>query len=144
MTGPQPSALISHAVRAVAVAALLGAGAMGVILFAVRGLVPALPPGGTPDPDSSAANLLLTGALATPIGAAWIAWRLLRPVASVYRRGGLSLVAGLACVALWLVATPFVNHWFGRAGLLGFAGLAIGLALLLAARTRGEARVPES
>jgi hypothetical protein len=144
VTAPERLALVPHAVRSVAVAALVGAGGMGVVLFAVRGLVPALPPGGTPDPDSAAANLLLAGALATPIGAAWMAWRLLEPVASVYRRGGLSLVAGSACVALWLVATPFVNHWFGRAGLLGFAGLALGLAALLARRARGGVRGRES
>lgn len=144
MTALERLALVPHAVRAVAAAALAGAGAMGVVLFAVRGLVPPLALGGTPDPDSAAANLLLAGALTTPIGAAWIAWWLLQPVESVYRRGALSLVAGLGCVALWLVATPFVNHWFGRAGLLGFAGLALGLAALLARRARGGLRGPGS
>jgi hypothetical protein len=61
-------------------------------------------------------DLLVGGTLLGVLGAAQAAWRLLAPVGSVYRRGGLSIVSAFATVLLMLVCIP-VNELFGRSGL---------------------------
>ena len=79
--------------------------------------------------------LLIGGTLSGIMMAAFAAWRLLAPVGSAYRRGGLSMVCAFATVLLMLICIP-VNQLFGRTGLLlllGFSGLA---ALISARRAR--------
>jgi hypothetical protein len=61
--------------------------------------------------------LLVVGTLSGLLLASFSAWRLLAPLESVYRRGGLAMVAGFATVLLMLVCIP-VNQLLGRAGLL--------------------------
>lgn len=76
--------------------------------------------------------LLVGGTLTGILLAACAAWRLLAPVGSVYRRGGLSIVCAFATVLLMLICIP-VNQLMGRSGLLVLLGLS-GLAALLLAR----------
>ena len=84
---------------------------------------------------SPALYLLFGGTLAGVLAAAAMAWWLLRPIASAYRRGALAMVCGFATVILMLVCIP-VHQLFGRAGLLGLAALSLLTATILARRAR--------
>jgi hypothetical protein len=79
--------------------------------------------------------LLVGGTLSGILLAAYAAWRLLEPVGSVYRRGGLSIVCAFATVLLMLICIP-VNQLLGHAGLFALLGLSGMTALLLARRAR--------
>jgi hypothetical protein len=79
--------------------------------------------------------LLLAGTLGGLLLAGVTTWHLLARIESAYRRGGLAMVSSFATVVLMLVTMP-LNQVAGRAGLLGLAVLAIGVALLLVRRAR--------
>jgi hypothetical protein len=79
--------------------------------------------------------LLFGGTASGVLLAAVAAWRLLGPIASSYRRGGLAMVCAFATVLLMLICIP-INQLLGRAGLLGLLGLCGVVALVLARRVR--------
>jgi hypothetical protein len=79
--------------------------------------------------------LLAGGTLAGILSAAGVAWSLLAPVGSVYRRGGLSIVSAFATVLLMLVCIP-VHQGFGRSGLLLLLAVAAVLAIVLSRHAR--------
>jgi hypothetical protein len=72
--------------------------------------------------------LLFFGTMAGVVLAGVVAWRVLDPILSTYRRGGLSVVSGLATVVAMLLCIP-VHQLGGRVGL---GALGVG-ALLLSA-----------
>jgi hypothetical protein len=84
---------------------------------------------------NSALYLLFGGTLAGVLVAAAMAWWLLAPIESPYRRGSLAMVCGFATVVLMLVCIP-VHQLLGRAGLLGLAALFLLIATVLARRAR--------
>jgi hypothetical protein len=118
--------------------AIVLASAVSVGLLVISGtvfLVDALRDGGQPANLDLSFYLLVGGTLSGILGAAFVAWMLLAPVGSVYRRGGLSIVSAFATVLLMLVCIP-VNQTFGRSGLLLLlAGSAI-LAIILPGQAR--------
>jgi hypothetical protein len=75
--------------------------------------------------------LLVGGTLLGVLLAAYAAWRLLAPVDSLYRRGGLSIVCAFGTILLMLICIP-VHQLLGSAGLLGLLGLSAIAALVLA------------
>ncbi|GEM_PF-2689226 len=75
--------------------------------------------------------LIAAGTLAGLMLAGFVAWRLLEPVTSAYRRGGLAMVAAFATVVLMLICTA-VFEFFGRSGLLALLGLSALTCSLLA------------
>ncbi len=79
--------------------------------------------------------LLFGGTLAGILIAASAAWRLLFPIPSTYRRGGLAMVSGFATVLLMLICIP-IHQLLGRAGLIVLLGLSAAAAALLARRAR--------
>jgi hypothetical protein len=79
--------------------------------------------------------LLVGGTLLGILLAAYVAWRLLSPIGSAYRRGGLSIVCSFATVLLMLICIP-VNQLFGRIGLFVLLGSCGVLATVLARRAR--------
>jgi hypothetical protein len=79
--------------------------------------------------------LVFGGTLAGIMIAAWAAWRLLEPISSLYRRGGLAMVSAFATVLLMLVCIP-INQLLGRVGLLMLLMLSGIAATLLARRAR--------
>jgi hypothetical protein len=79
--------------------------------------------------------LLVIGTLAGILAAAFFAWRLLRPVGSLYRRGALSIVCAFATVLLMLVCIP-VHQLLGRIGLLCLIVISSLTAALLAHRAK--------
>jgi hypothetical protein len=85
--------------------------------------------------------LLFFGTMAGLVFAGVVTWRLLSPVLSIYRRGGLSVVSGLATVLPMLLCIP-VHQLAGRSGLAALGGLALLVSLLLARGARRAATVP--
>jgi hypothetical protein len=123
-------------------AALAGAIAIGlVVVTATVLLVDLLKSSAYPDTLTVRLYLLFGGTLAGILTAAGAAWRLLQPIPSLYRRGGLAIVSGFATVLLMLVCIP-VHRTFGQSGLVVTMGLSGIAAVLLAARTRRLARNP--
>jgi NhaP-type Na+/H+ or K+/H+ antiporter len=121
------------------VAAALGAGlSAGLALVGVTVAATAAlrPPAGTTEPALGAPlYLLLFGTLGGLLLAGVVAWRLLRPLQSTYRRGGLALVSAFATVVLMQIYRP-LDAAFGVPALLVAALLAGAAALLLAHRAR--------
>lgn len=79
--------------------------------------------------------LIAGGTIAGLVLAGFVAWRLLQPIASTYRRGGLAMVAAFATVVLMLVCTG-VFEFFGRAGLLSLLGFSAVTSAVLAFQAR--------
>lgn len=79
--------------------------------------------------------LLFGGTLSGIVLAAWAAWRLLDPIASAYRRGGLAMVSGFSTVLLMLICIP-INQLLGRTGLIVLLALSAIAAALLGRRAR--------
>jgi hypothetical protein len=79
--------------------------------------------------------LLFGGTLAGILIASWATWRLLGPIASTYRRGGLAMVSGFATVLLMLVCIP-INQLLGRIGLVILLTLSGIAAAVLGRRAR--------
>ena len=85
--------------------------------------------------------LLFFGTLAGLLLAGVVAWLLLAPILSTYRRGGLSVVSGLATVLAMLLCIP-VHQIAGRSGLLTLGGLALLVSAVLARGARRATLVP--
>jgi hypothetical protein len=79
--------------------------------------------------------LLFGGTLAGILIASWAAWRLLGPIASTYRRGGLAMVSGFSTVLLMLICIP-INQLLGRTGLISLLAVSGIVAALLGRRAR--------
>src|SRR5215216_6462759 len=113
----------------------MGSGvAFGVAVVSATVLGVGLLRGDAPSPTpqlGAPLYLLFFGTMAGLVLAGVVAWRLLDPILSVYRRGGLSIVSGLATVLPMLICIP-VNELAGRAGLAGFGTLAALVSLVLA------------
>jgi hypothetical protein len=123
---------------AVGSAVASGLAVVAATTLAVDALRPAR--GGSPDLGAPF-QLLLWGTLAGITLAAVVAWRLLSPFGSAYRRGGLSLVSAFSTVIAMLVCIP-VNQALGRAGLAGLAALSLVLSGFLAKRARAAGASP--
>jgi hypothetical protein len=122
---------------------VLAAGAVGsavamglAVVTATTLAVDALRPSSGDAPDLGVPfQLLLWGTVAGIAIAAVVAWRLLSPLTSAYRRGGLALVSAFATVIVMLVCIP-VNQILGRPGLAGLIALSLGISAFLARRAR--------
>lgn len=110
-----------------------GVAAVSLTVLGVDYLRPATPPSNLA--SGPAFYLLMFGTLFGLMLAGAVAWRLLAPVLSTYRRGGLSLVTAMATVLPMLLCMA-ANQLGGRAGLVGLALTALLLALVLASRAR--------
>ena len=120
--------------------ALAGAIAVGLVVVAATVLLVDLLKGDAyPENLTIRLYLLFGGTVGGILAAAGAAWRLLQPIPSLYRRGGLAIVSGFATVLLMLVCIP-IHQMFGRTGLLVTVGLSGIGAALLAAQTRRLAR----
>jgi hypothetical protein len=121
------------------VATALGAGlsaGLALVGATVAALAALRPPAGTTDPALGAPlYLLLAGTVGGLVLAGVVAWRLLSPLQSTYRRGGLALVSAFATVVVMQIYRP-LDAAFGVPALLGAAALAGALAWHLARRAR--------
>jgi hypothetical protein len=99
------------------------------------------PAAGSPPDVAGPFYLLLGGTLAGLALAGVVAWRLLAPLGSAYRRGGLAMVSAFATVIAMLLCIP-VNQLLGHPGLGGLIALSLVASLLLARRARVAAAAP--
>ncbi len=81
-----------------------------------------------PTVQDPVANLVLFGWLGGALAGFLLAFLLLRPLGSAYRRGGLAMVAGFGALVVGLVTAP-VDSLLGRWGLLGLVAVCAALAL---------------
>jgi hypothetical protein len=120
-------------------ATALGAGlsaGLAVIGATVAALDAVRPPPGSVEPSLGAPlYLLAAGTLGGLVLAGVVAWRLLAPLASTYRRGGLALVSAFATVPIMQLYQP-LDAAFGTPALVAAAALAAGAAWLLSRRAR--------
>ncbi len=116
-------------------AAMACAVLMGLMVITATVLaVDALGTEGAPPNLDQAFYLLVGGTLLGVLLAAYAAWRLLAPVESLYRRGGLSIVCGFGTILLMLICIP-VHQLMGAEGLLGLLALSAAAALALGRQT---------
>jgi hypothetical protein len=88
------------------------------------------------DPSAPYVNILLYGIPAGLALAGITGWRLLHPVDSLFRRGGLAMVGALAGTVLAMMLTFTAHAALGSAALLGLALLATVTAFRLGGRAR--------
>ncbi|HEY7611513.1 MAG TPA: hypothetical protein VH764_00855 [Gemmatimonadales bacterium] len=120
---------------AVALAAGLSAG-LALVGGTVAAIAALRPPAGTTEPALGAPlYLLLLGTLGGLLLAGVVSWRLLAPLESTYRRGGLAMVSAFATVLLMQIYRP-LDTAFGIPALVAAAGIAAALAWILSRRAR--------
>jgi hypothetical protein len=124
---------VSLAVTALGAGLSAGVALIGVTVAALDAVRP--PPGTPASATGGPVYLLAAGTLGGLVLAGVVAWRLLAPLDSTYRRGGLALVSAFATVLVMQIY-PFLDSAFGTPALLGVAGLAACAALLLSRRAR--------
>ena len=124
---------------AMGAAVAVGLALISLALIGVDRLRAAAP---TSDPgEGPAIYLLLIGTLAGLLLAGVVAWRLLAPILSLYRRGGLSIVSAFATVLAMLLCIP-AHQLAGWPGLAVLAAAALLLAFFLARWSQRLAMVP--
>ena len=120
---------------AVALAAGLSAG-LALVGGTVAAIAALRPPAGTTEPALGAPlYLLLLGTLGGLLLAGVVSWRLLAPLESTYRRGGLAMVSAFATVLLMQIYRP-LDTALGIPALVAAAGIAAALAWILSRRAR--------
>lgn len=130
---------IRLAALAMGSAVAFGLAVVSATVLGVDLLKPAAP-SDTPDLGGPL-YLLFFGTLAALLLAGVVAWRLLSPILSTYRRGGLSVVSGLATVLAMLLCIP-VHQLGGRAGLIALGAVALLGSFALARGARRSAIAP--
>jgi len=119
----------------VAAAIALGTAVAALTLFGVQALMSGATASSTPVTSGPAPVLLLAGTMAALLLSAAVAWHMLAPIDSYYRRGGLSIVSAFGTFVMAVLATP-LHHFLGPAALLGLAAVAATAGVLLARERR--------
>ncbi len=122
---------VGVAIRAMGFGVLFGLAVTAALLWVVRTVQLSTPQPADAKPSEAIVNLLLLAWLGGAALATAAGFSLMRPLTSLYRRGGLSIVAGFATLVVSFITQP-VDAMFGRAGLVGLTAIATALALLLA------------
>jgi hypothetical protein len=115
----------------VAAAVAVGTAVASLTLFGVQALMAGLPASSAPVTSGPAPLLLLIGTMTALLASGALAWHLLAPVDSWYRRGGLAIVSAFGTFVMAVLATP-LHHFLGPLALLALAAVAAGAGLLLA------------
>ncbi len=137
-----PVSQVGLALQSLLFSVLFGTGLIALGLWGVRTLQlggPAQRPEGE---LGTGGVLLFVVTLAGPVLAALAAYALMAPIKSYYRRGGLSIVAGFATVALSLISTAPIDHAVGRSGLLALSAGCGLCCLVLAWLARRQSAAP--
>jgi hypothetical protein len=126
---------VGLAATAATSAVAAGLAAIAATVLGVRALHD---PGAVPPEAGLAAigfpyYMLVFGTVGGIVIAGIVAWTLLEPLGSTYRRGGLALVCAFATVILMLVCRP-VDQLLGKPGLAGLIAVCLAVALLLGRR----------
>lgn len=121
---------VGLAFRSIGFGVLFGLSVTAALLWVVRTVQLTAPPVAGAPPSGTIVNLLLLAWLGGGALATAAAFSLMRPLTSLYRRGGLAMVAGFATLMVTFITQP-VDAAFGRPGLMVLAAVASGLCLLL-------------
>ncbi len=124
---------VSLAATALGAGLAAGLALVGATVAAIDAVRP--PPGTTESAFGATLFLLAAGTLGGLVLAGVVAWRLLAPLGSTYRRGGLALVSAFATVLVMQLYRP-LDAAFGTPALCAAAALAAGAAWLLSRRAR--------
>jgi hypothetical protein len=130
---------VGIALRAMLFGTLMGAGLVALTMWGARTVQAGAAPVAGSAPPSPVFGLVVGGTLAGLGLAVAVAWSLMRPLRSAYRRGGLAIVAGFATF-LAMLPTMAVDQLLGRSGLLGFAAACVLGCLLLAPKVAAGMR----
>ncbi len=122
---------VGVAFRAMSFGVCFGLGVTAAVLWVVRTVQLSTPTPVDAKPSELVVNLLLLAWLGGAALASVASFSLMQPLTSLYRRGGLSMVAGFATMVVSFVTQP-VDAALGRGGLLGLTGLTTLLCLLVA------------
>ena len=124
---------VGVAFRAILFGTITGTGLVALVMWGVRTLQLQNPAMTTAATGGPIFTLGVGGTLAGLLLATGLAWSLMRPLRSSFRRGGLSVIAGFATVIVMLL-TIAIDYFAGRWALLGFAALCALACALLARR----------
>ena len=91
------------------------------------------------DPNSALVNVLVYGMVLGITFTFIVAWTLMAPIDSRYRRGGLSMVSALGGSTLAGALTYLSNQLGGPGALIGLGVVAVALVMVLARRARAAA-----
>jgi hypothetical protein len=89
--------------------------------------------------DSLAVNIVIYGTVAGVFVAGGVAWVLMKPIDSNYRRGGLSMVGAFGGFLLSVILTMLVRGLLSDTALPGLALVAALIAVFFARRARAAA-----
>lgn len=130
---------VGIALRGMLAGAVLGLGAVALVMWLVRTLQLAGRAPLAPTPADTIATVILAGWVGGAVLGGLAAWSLLAPIRSSYRRGGLAMVGGFATLLVSFITAP-VDSLLGRWGLLGLAAVAVLLFAHLARRIGARVR----
>jgi hypothetical protein len=124
---------VGLALRAIAAGTLAGLGTVsgGLCLMRLLQRYGAAPR--APSPDDLVADLVLLSWLGGAALGAVLAWSIMAPILSAYRRGGFAMVSGFGTLVVALGTAP-VDQLLGPWGLLGLAVASFLLAAIMRRR----------
>jgi hypothetical protein len=126
--------LVVLAIRSVVLGVLFGTAVIALALWGVRTLQLSSPPE-PPQLGSAPGMLLVAGTFGGLLAGGAVAWSLMAPIGSLYRRGALSMVSGFGTLVVSLLTIP-LDRSLGRAGLLLLALACAAGCLWLGLRAR--------
>ena len=126
--------LVVVAIRGVAIGILIGSAMIAVVLWGVRTLQMSSP-SESPQLGSAPGVLLVAGTFGGLLAATAVAFSLMAPIGSLYRRGALAMVSGFGTLVASLVTSP-LDRGLGRPGLLLLALACAAGGLWLGRRAR--------
>jgi len=126
--------LVVLAIRSVAIGIFFGTAVIALALWGVRTLQLSSPPE-PPQLGSAPGMLLVAGTFGGLLAGGAVAWSLMAPIGSLYRRGALSMVGGFGTLVVSLLTIP-LDRSLGRAGLLLLALACAAGCLWLGLRAR--------
>lgn len=121
---------VGVALRAMLFGSLAGTGLIALAMWGRRMLETQGPVTEDPITGGPIFALVVGGTLGGFLLTIGLAWSLMRPLRSPYRRGGLAIIAGFATIVLMLLSIV-ADQLAGRWGLLGLAALCVTGCLLL-------------
>ena len=89
--------------------------------------------------DGLAVDIVIYGTVASVFLAGVVAWTLMKPIDSNYRRGGLAMVSAFAGFLLSVILTMLVRGLLGDAAIPGLAVVGMLVAVFFARRARAAA-----
>lgn len=129
---------VGLAMNAIAAGWALASALLGIVTFVAARLAASSGASALSDvqPDDPQVNVMIYGVMISLFAAGALAWTLMRPIASSYRRFGLSMVSLLGGFLIAAIATFLVRQLLGEPALGGLviAGLAVTAMFIRRAR----------